>query len=130
MKKNLFFAVVMAILLQETFIGSVQESSSANEFVVTKVKSKKETSATVKEEIGETLESCLRQMSHNIVQQAKVQQQIFDKIKDLVGACDDKDTSAFCGSTAQLKEQRHKLQVFHQKLVQQQEELQKFLACF
>ena len=130
MKKNLFFAALMVISLQETFVGSTDDKETMNEFVVVKNKNKKESAGAVKEEIGETLELCLRQMSNNIVQQAKVQQQIFDKIKDLVGACDQTDKSVFDGSTVQLKEQRHKLQAFHQKLVQQQEELQKFLACF
>jgi len=127
--KNLFFAVVFC---PSIYLGSVQEPAAQNEFVVTRAKSKKESASSVKEDIAITLEMCHQQISKNIIELAKIQQQTFDKIKDLVGVCDasSNEKSVFDGSTVQLKEQRHKLKAFHHKLVQQQEELQHFLACF
>ena len=130
MRKNFRLILLMAILCQSMHLGSVQEVVGENEFVVTKPKNKKESVGSIKEDIAATLEACHQQTSKNIIELAKIQQKTFDKIKDLVGACDVNEKSVFDGSIAQLKEQRYKLQAFHQKLLQQQEELQSFLACF
>lgn len=132
MKKSIVFVFCMI------FVGASismcfaldKKNEPENEFI--KVKPKKELSASVKEDIGCELELLSRQISKNIIELAQVQQQVFDKIKDLMGASDDSLTgkSVFNGSTIQLKEQRHKLKHFHQKLLQQQQDSQSFLSCF
>jgi gamma-glutamylcysteine synthetase len=135
MKKKIFYysflsVFFMAMTCQLT-IGVAQPEEPENEFVVKK-KNKKELAVNVKEDIAAELEFELRQISKNIAELARVQEQIFDKMKDLVGACEDTldKKSCFSASTQQLKEQRHKLKIFSEKLVRQYEDLQTFLACF
>jgi len=129
MKKKLFLIISFFVFSNSIFFNAAQEKKSDNKFVVTKVKTKKESSAHIKEDIALSLQACHEQISKNIAKLAQVQQQIFDKIKDLVGACDS-EKSVFDGSVIELKEQRHKLNIFHEKLILQQEELQSFLTCF
>lgn len=125
---KLLFVVCMITMMTHVTIGLSDNNEASHEFVVKK-KIKKESITSIKEDIACQLELSLRQMSKNIIEQAKVQQQIFDKIKDLLGASES-EKSVFNGSIEQLKSQRDRLQIFHKKLVGQQEELQAFLACF
>ncbi len=93
----------------------------ANEFVVSKkTKEKKEMAASVKEDIAELLESALRQLGKNIQQSVTVQNQLFDKIKEICGDGQQ--------STLQLKELREKLEKHLKKLEEQQAELQSFFV--
>lgn len=132
MKKSIFF--VWCMIFVGTSISMCfaldKKVEPANEFI--KLKQKKESSTSVKEDIGCELELLLRQMNKNSIDMARVQDQIFDKIKDLMGSSDDllDGRSVFDKSTTELKEQRHKLKHFHQKLLQQQQDLQNFLSCF
>lgn len=123
-----YLVCIGCIIIGQHTIGIAEKQSNEQEFIVKK-KSKKESVAMIKEDIGQTLEDCLRQLSKNIVQQAKVQEQIFDKVKDLFAGCVD-ESSVFDGSTAKLKEQRQKLQIFHHRMLQQEDDLKNFLACF
>lgn len=125
---KLLFSICMVMMMTHMTIGLSHNDDVNSEFVVKK-KTKKESVSSLKEDIAGQLELSLRQMSKNIAEQAKVQQQIFDKIKDLLGACES-EKSVFAGSAEQLKAQRDKLQTFHKKLVQQQDDLQTFLGCF
>ena len=132
MKKKLLLALCVAVVSEFNFIDCAQEKILENEFVVVKKKIKKESVATVKEDIGQELELSLRQVNKNIAELADLQEKIFDKIKDLVGACDGDahKKSVFDGSIVELQEQRHQLKKFHQKLLQQQDDVQSFLSCF
>lgn len=135
MKNNLcyysFLCVFFMAMTCQLTIGVAQPEEPENEFVVKK-KNKKELAVNVKEDIAIELEFELRQVSKNIAELARVQEQIFDKMKDLVGACEDAidKKSCFSGSTQQLKEQRHKLKIFSEKLARQHDDLQTFVACF
>ena len=84
MKKKLFFIVGTIFLSGSIFFYAAQEKEVSNEFVVTKPKVKKESINNIKEDIAKTLELCHQQVSQNIAELARVQQQVFDKIKDLV----------------------------------------------
>lgn len=135
MKKKLFYysflsVFFMAMTCQLT-IGVAQPEEPENEFVVKK-KNKKELAVNVKEDIAAELEFELRQINKNIVELTRVQEQIFDKLKDLLGANDDvlDKKSCFAGSTQQLKEQRHKLKIFSEKLLQHSHDLPTFSTCF
>jgi len=113
-----------------TSIVFSQDKQVGSEFVV--VKKKKESTVHVKEDIGYALEISLRQIGKNITQSVIVQNQIFNKIKDLLGACEKNNDSksTFDASTAQLKIYRNQLESFYHKLEQQQVELESFLSCF
>ena len=132
MKKIFKLFLFTVFFCQPMYVGYAQQAACENEFIITKTKNKKESAGAVKEDIGTLLESCHQQVSKNMIELAKIQQQIFDKIKDLVGACDVSSTekSVFDGSIVQLKEQRCKLQAFHQELLQQQQKFQSFPSCF
>jgi len=94
--------------------------SAGSEFVVCKkTKTKKETAVHVKEDTIELLESSLRQLGCNIKQSVTVQNQIFDKIKEMLE--DNQKT------TTQLKEFRDNLEKYLKKLEEQQVDLQNFL---
>lgn len=86
----------------------------ASEFVK-KPKQKKESTSQVKEDIVELLESALRQLGKNIQQSVDVQDQIFDKIKEILG---DNQMSA-----DQLKALRFRLELHLKKLEEQQADL-------
>ena len=135
MKKKLFYSPFLCIFFMamtcQLTIGVAQPEEPENEFVVKK-KNKKELAVNVKEDIAAELEFELRQVSKNIAELARVQEQIFDKMKDLLGACEDATDkkSCFAGSTQQLKEQRHKLKIFSEKLARQHDDLQTFVGCF
>lgn len=95
-------------------------SLHANEFVVSKkTKAKKEMAVRVKEDIAELLESALRQLGSNIQQSVIVQNQIFDKIKEILEGSQQ--------STSQLKELRDALEKYLRKFEEQQADLQSFL---
>jgi|GEM_PF-1491232 len=132
-KKHIFIfcIIIMGFSIQFDCTHD-KKIESQNEFVVVKTKNKKELLVSVKEDIACELELLLRQTSKNIAEQAQVQQQIFDKIKDLMGAFDESSSpkTVFAGSTMKLKDQRHKLKMFNQKLLEHQEDLQGFLSCF
>jgi septal ring factor EnvC (AmiA/AmiB activator) len=87
---------------------------SSSEFIK-KPKQKKETTSQVKEDIAELLESALRQLGKNIQQSVDVQDQIFDKIKEILG---DNQMSA-----DQLKALRFRLELHLKKLEEQQADL-------
>lgn len=125
---NFLLGVCMAMIMTQITIGLSLNDDASSEFVVKK-KTKKESITSIKEDIACELEACLRQINKNIAEQAQLMQQIFDKIKDLLGA-GESEKSVFNGSVQQLKAQRDKLQVFHNKLVQQYQELQTFPGCF
>jgi len=130
MKKKLFFIIGIIFLFDSMFFCAMQEKEVSNEFIITKSKVKKESVNNIKEDIGRSLELCHQQISRNIAKLAQVQQQVFDKIKDLVGACDGTEKSVFDTTLAQLKEQRHQLKYFYEKLQRHEGELGSFLACF
>ncbi|AXK61095.1 hypothetical protein [Candidatus Chromulinivorax destructor] len=125
---NFLLGVCMVTIMTHMTIGLSENNEVNSEFVVKK-KTKKESITSIKEDIASELELSLRQISKNIAEQARVQQQIFDKFKDLLGA-GESETSVFGGTVQQLKAQRDKLQVFHNKLVHQYHELQTFPGCF
>jgi len=132
MKKSIVFVFCMIFIGASISVCFALDKKiePTHEFI--KIKPKKELSSSVKQDIGCELELLSRQISKNIIELAQIQEQSFDKIKDLMGASDDSLTgkSVFNGSTAELKEQRHKLKHFHQKLLQHQQDLQCFLSCF
>lgn len=132
MKKNVaeYFCICIFFMtmISESTSGVVKDTCNQDEFIVKK-KNKKESPSIVKDDIGELLELSLRQTSKNITELANMQQKIFDKIKDVVGACE-KENSVFAGTAEQLKTQRNKLKVFYDKLLQQEDDLQSFLNCF
>jgi len=97
------------------------------EFVVVKQPKKKESAAHVKEDIADQLESISRQINKNVRQSSYVQDQLFDKVKELVTQS---DRSVFSGSTTELKECRCKLKNFYELLERQQADLETFLSCF
>jgi hypothetical protein len=95
--------------------------SFANQFLISKKeKSKKEKILHVKvEDIVDLLESGLRQLGKNIQESVILQNQIFDKIKEI---CTQGQQS-----TAQLKEFRDKLEKNLKKIEAQEQDLQNFL---
>jgi uncharacterized protein YpbB len=116
MRQKVWYSIIFIIFV-------VAPMSFANEFVVAKkTKAKKESCVHVKEDIVELLESALRQLGSNIQQSVIVQNQIFDKIKEILG-----DSQQ---STSQLKDLREKLEKYLKKIEEQQADLQSFLlAC-
>ena len=110
-----FFKVSILFVTFSLFVAI----DGQQEFIKPKTKSKKEIAAQVKQDIADTLECLLRQVGTNIQQSVVVQNQIIDKIKNLV-----EDTAQ---STQQLKETRNKLENYLKKLEEQQADLQNFL---
>ncbi|MBV8660709.1 MAG: hypothetical protein JO129_01010 [Candidatus Dependentiae bacterium] len=117
MKKIFTHSIILAIIFCS------MSSIVANEFVVSKkTKTKKETTAQVKEDVVELLESSLRQLGNNIQVSVTVQNKMFDKIKDM---CNDNQQSI-----EQLKELRSKLEKYLKNLEEQQADLQDILWLY
>ncbi len=87
---------------------------AGNEFIK-KPKAKKESVAQVKEEVAELLESVLRQVGQNICQSIDVQNNVFDKIKEIMS-----DNQLSC---EQLKQLRARLEKQLKVLEEQQAQL-------
>lgn len=100
--------------------------AQAESFVVKK--KKKELAVSVKQDIGLQLEQTLTKLGSLIKKTVNVQNEIYEKVKDLLGESDEK--SCFDCSTGELKKIRSALQEFDASVNLLSRKLGAFSDCF